>query len=264
MLRRDDRLTLPAFGEGGDWIVKLPDPVFADVPRNEQAMMTLAGLSGITVPEHRLVSRGELDGLPSSAWLSDEDVAYAVRRFDRGETTRDLIHIEDFAQVRNILPYGNNKYQGNFETVGALIFRRRDVSDLVEFVRRLAFNAVISNGDAHLKNWSLIYTDPRSPRLSPAYDLVSTTFYAENLGRDNFGLKFDGSRRYERVSLGGFKRLGERIGAAGAQLPEVAEHTILLANDNWPRIADTLSANPRLQDSVAHSLDVRTRSILGN
>lgn len=51
MLREGDRLTLPAGGIGGDWIVKLPDARYADVPRNEYAMMRLAGLAGIDVPD---------------------------------------------------------------------------------------------------------------------------------------------------------------------------------------------------------------------
>ena len=36
----------------------------------------------------------------------------------------------------------------------------------VEFVRRLVFNALIGNGDAHLKNWSLIYPDGRTTTVS--------------------------------------------------------------------------------------------------
>ncbi len=64
MLEKDGRLTLPAFGEGGDWIVKPPDPRYADVPRNEYAMMSLAAAAGIDVPEIRLVHRDDLDGLP--------------------------------------------------------------------------------------------------------------------------------------------------------------------------------------------------------
>jgi serine/threonine-protein kinase HipA len=62
MLAVGDRLTLPAFGEGGDWIVKFPDPTFPDVPRNEHTMMLLAGEVGIEVPEVRLVHRDETDG----------------------------------------------------------------------------------------------------------------------------------------------------------------------------------------------------------
>lgn len=82
------------------------------------------------------------------------------------------MHIEDLAQVRNVYP--NAKYEGNYETVAALIYRRSDLHALREFARRLAFCVLISNGDAHLKNWSLIYRNPRVPTLSPAYDLVAT------------------------------------------------------------------------------------------
>ena len=59
MIRRSDRLRLPASGTGGDWIVKLPDPTYGDVPRNEYAMMHLAYLSGIDTPEHLLVRRDD-------------------------------------------------------------------------------------------------------------------------------------------------------------------------------------------------------------
>src|SRR5215470_11296466 len=63
MLAKGDRLTMPAFGADGDWIVKLPDPVYPDVPRNEFCMMSLAA-AGIDVPAVRLVHRDEIDGLP--------------------------------------------------------------------------------------------------------------------------------------------------------------------------------------------------------
>jgi serine/threonine-protein kinase HipA len=47
----------------------------------------------------------------------------------------------------------------------------------VEYTRRLVFSALIGNGDMHLKNWSLVYPDQRTPALAPAYDLVSTIPY---------------------------------------------------------------------------------------
>ena len=43
--------------------------------------------------------------------------------------------------------------------------------------RRLVFNVLMGNGDAHIKNWSLIYDNPLRPRLAPAYDLVSNVAY---------------------------------------------------------------------------------------
>ena len=155
MLRRGDQLTLPAHGEGGDWIVKMPDSVFRDVPLNEFAMMTVAGAVGIDVPEIMLVPRERVDErLPASVWPEHEEFAYAIRRFDRDEH-RGLIHIEDLAQVRNVYP--EQKYKGNFETVASLIYRGRDKESLLEFTRRLTFDMLISNGDYHMKNWSLIY-----------------------------------------------------------------------------------------------------------
>lgn len=256
MLRRGDNLTLPAAGGGGDWIVKLPDPVYPDVPRNEEAMMTLAGLSGINVPECRLVSRSLLENLPTSAWMSKEEVAYAVRRFDRGPG-RSLIHIEDFAQVRNVYPYGNGKYMGSFETIANLIYRGHELIDLQQFARRLAFNVLIENGDAHLKNWSLIYLDPRSPRLSPAYDIVSTSAYALDREDVDLGLKFNKSRRYERFSLMGFVRLERTLGVRGADLGDHAEDALRLAYENWPTIAERLNSSPNLQTAIGKTIEAR-------
>jgi hypothetical protein len=114
MLAKGDRLTLPAFGVGGDWIVKLPDQTYPDVPRNEFTMMSLAASVGIAVPPVRLVHRDELDGLPPDVWTSREEWAYAIRRFDR-DAHRDSVHIEDLVQVRNVYP--EDKYLGNYETV---------------------------------------------------------------------------------------------------------------------------------------------------
>ena len=49
-----------------------------------------------------------------------------------------------------------------------------------EFVRRIVFSAAVGNADMHLKNWTLLYPDARTPKLSPAYDLVSTIAYIED------------------------------------------------------------------------------------
>src|SRR5512146_270708 len=209
MVKTAKQFALPAHGEGGDWIVKTPDAVFRDVPINEFAMMTLAGAVGIEVPEVKLVPREEVDSrLPASVWPENEEFAYAIRRFDRDQR-RGLIHIEDIAQVRNVYPELKDK--GNFETVASLIYRGRDAESLLEFVRRLTFDILISNGDHHLKNWSLIYPDGRVPRLSPAYDIVSTAYYFEGVKVEDLALKFGGHKEFHRVSLGTFRRLQERL-----------------------------------------------------
>lgn len=255
MLAKGDRLTMPAFGADGDWIVKLPDQVYPDVPRNEFSMMSLAAAVGIDVPAVRLVHRDEIEGLPPDVWTSTEEWAYAVRRFDRADDRRS-IHIEDLAQVRNVYP--DAKYEGNYETVAGLVYRSRDVDSLREFARRLIFTVLISNGDAHLKNWSLIYTNPRIPTLSPAYDLVSTRHYMG--GEEALALKFAGTRRFESVRLAGLEQLERRLNVA-AGLADHAATVITQTVDQWPRFADIVAGNQRLQTDIAASIAERSRSL---
>lgn len=241
MLQAQDRLVLPASGTLGDWIVKMPERSFPAVPSNEAAMMSLAGSAGIDVPEHRLVHRDELAALPDHIWPANETLAYAVRRFDRSNGSR--IHIEDFAQIRSKYPV--EKYEGTFETVAALCYRGEDIWSLQEWARRVAFNIAIGNGDAHLKNWSLIYPDGRRPKLSPVYDLVSTV---EHLPGDDAGLKFTGTKLFERIRAGGFFEVERRLGAVGADLEShageviaaVEQHAASLS-ERYPHAASTLT-----------------------
>jgi serine/threonine-protein kinase HipA len=258
MLTIDDRLTIPAFGELGDTIVKCPDRIYPEVPRNEYTMMSLARAVGISVPDVRLVHRDELASLPSIVWPETEEWAYAIKRFDRGEARRP-IHIEDFAQVRNFFP--EQKYDGNFETLASLIYRGRDKAALQEFVRRLAFIILIGDEDSHLKNWSLIYTDPRIPTLSPAYDLVATTGYGIDSREAKLALRFVESRRFELVSLVSFRLLQKRLGAVDADLPDVVIQLIKDVVTEWPRFEENLSGVPRIRRAVTESIKVRSASL---
>lgn len=261
MIRRSDKLRLPATGLGGDWIVKLPDPMYRHVPQNEFAMMELAASAGLEVPERMLVPRENLEALPENVWESREDVAYAVKRFDR-RPDGSLVHMEDLAQVRNF--HASKKYVGTFESVAAFVFRGLDEPSLHEFVRRLTFNILISNGDAHLKNWSLFYEDPRRPRLSPAYDLVSTAMYAMQLGQgpETMALKFAGSRKFEAQRVSHFKSLGDRLSADGNALRDVAVETIERVQEAWDEVKTCLDVAPEVQDAVDRSIRARTSTLL--
>lgn len=259
MLAQGDRLTVPAYGEGGDWILKLPDPVYPDLPWNEYAMMTLAGAAGIEIPQIRLIHRDLTEFLPERVWAGGQSHAYAIKRFDRG-LRRESIHIEDLAQVRGVWPEG--KYRGNFETVGALIYRNRDVEALREFARRLAFNILVGNGDAHLKNWSLIYRDPRIPALSPAYDLVATFVYRRPLeGAEEMALSFGGSKRFEDMRWSAFSRLDEKL-RAQAELGDVARTLASRVIEELPRAEALLENRPELRRRIRTHIEERTARFL--
>lgn len=258
MLRQGEKFTAPSFGEGGDWIIKLPDQRYPNVPLNEFSMMELARKVGLNVPEVRLVHRDQLADLPDSLWTASEDVAYAIRRFDR-TPSRSLIHIEDFAQVRGFYP--NKKYKGTFETIAALVYRQYDADSLLEFTRRLAFNYVIGNGDAHLKNWSLIYTNPRRPVLSPAYDLVSTSIYSPTGRPEDLGLKFAKSRNFNSVTLDNFDRLERKINAPGLGLRDTAYEVIEKISSIWIEMEGILQESPWLQKAISEGISERISAI---
>jgi len=202
-------LTIPADGVGGSWIIKLPSQKFAGVPENEFAMMELARRVGIDVPETQLMPISEIQGLPAGIELLG-DKAFAVKRFDRAPDGTP-IHIEDFAQVFGLYP--ERKYErGSYRSIARVIWIESGEAGIVEFVRRLVFNALIGNADMHLKNWSLVHPQGGGAQLAPAYDYVSTIAY---LPDDKMALKLGDSKLFARVTIEQFERL-----AAKAGLPE--------------------------------------------
>mgnify|MGYP000995402061 CR=1 FL=1 len=228
MRQEGDRLVLPAHGEGGDWIVKTPGGGYPGLVANEAAMMRLASEVGIEVPEVHVRHRDQVDELGEGAWPSDEEEAYVVRRFDRSPGGR--IHIEDFAQVLGRFGAGEGKYRSTVETVAAIAYRGRDRASLREMVRRSVFNLLVGNGDAHLKNWSLIYPDRRVARLSPAYDLVCTAAYPDHA---DLGLPFFGTARLSEISRDHFVRLQAGLNVDDDDVLNVVDEMIDRFSSAW-------------------------------
>ena len=245
MVRDGKGLTLPASGRGGDWIVKLPDHEFSAVPENEAAMMAWARASGIEVPHFELVPFGQLSGIPERRF-APETACYAVRRFDRPEPGR-RVHIEDFAQVFNIRP--EKKYELlNYESIARVIHLVCGVEDLRAFIRRLVFVVLSGNADAHHKNWSLIYADGRTARLSPAYDLVATVAYPEV--KRELALKFNKSRAFGDVSRAGFLRLGTKLDLDPMLVAGWADEDLARIMAAWEQVRVEPTVSPSLRAAM--------------
>lgn len=205
--RQGKGLTIPVHGQNGDWLVKLPDARYPAVPENECATMRWAALSGIDVPETELIDIKAIAGLPADvAQTLREPLAYAVRRFDRPEG-QARVHMEDFAQLLDLFP--EQKYEKfNYETIARIVLTLTGESGLRRFLRRLVFIVASGNGDAHHKNWSLIYPDGLTAQLSPAYDLVSTIAYQPD---DQLALNFARSKAWSDVTQESFLRLARKL-----------------------------------------------------
>lgn len=257
MIRASDQFTIPGRDEkGGDWIIKLPDLKYPCVPENEFSIMHLASLVGIDVPEIELVHRDRIQDVPSNFWPNGTNQAYAVRRFDRADD-RNPIHIEDFAQIHSKWP--DDKYRSDFNTVANFCYRRRDEYSLLEFVRRLTLNVLVGNGDAHLKNWSMIYADRKTPSLSPAYDLVSTTDY---ISREDLGMKWFGKKRFVSFELASFSRLAATLGANPSVLEDCARETVARVVRGWPLIVDRQILPPELVLSIGQHIRDQSNRLL--
>jgi len=159
----------------GQYIIK-PIPtadhfeMMEDAPENEHLTMQIASqIFNIKTAHNALICFK--DGTP----------AYITRRFDvKGDGTKYIQ--EDFAQITNRTKetHGESyKYEGSYLEIGELIKKYVPASMIAieNFFKVILFNYIFSNGDAHLKNFSLIRNDFGEMELSPSYDLMSTIIH---------------------------------------------------------------------------------------
>jgi len=253
-LRKDGRFNITSQVGADSWIIKTPSTVHRHVPENEYTAMRLAQAIGVDIPDIELVELSKLDNLPDIR-LADEPYAYAIRRFDRSENGR--VHTEDFAQIFEL--YAHDKYRGkNYEQIAAYLYElgSEPLVDVQQMARRLLANILLANGDAHLKNWSMIYPNQTGVRLSPAYDIVTTRVYIP--GESEVALNMAKEKRWDIISLQTFELWAERVDIPWpairvhlldaidkartlwpdllASLPMVAEHKSLL-RQHWASLS---------------------------
>lgn len=246
MKEKDGRYNLSKDAVLGDWIIKTPSTKHKFVPLNEYTAMSLAGLVGIDIPEIKLVELDKLDNLPQIN-LPDEQEAFAIKRFDRADDQR--IHMEDFAQI--LVKYPHEKYtSANYENIGQVIygFSGDGLADAQQFARRLLVNILLANGDAHLKNWSFLYHDTITPRLSPAYDIVTTKAYIEN--EIQYALNLAKTKEWYAASMTHFQSWANKSGIPWRAIKPHLDDTLSKARELWPEALKTLPMNDRHKTSL--------------
>ncbi|KIP97012.1 MULTISPECIES: HipA domain-containing protein [Pseudomonas] len=249
MRNRDGRYIMGDSKEPGDWIIKTPSTRHPYVPANEFTCMTLAGLIGVAIPEIRLVGIEQLEQLPEIN-LPNESVAYAIRRFDREANQR--IHTEDFAQVT--FSYAAQKYEAaSYESIAGLIYKNVYAGqlDVIQMAIRLLANILLGNGDAHKKNWSIIYRDGITPSLSPAYDILFTRVYMGD--EQEFGLSMAGTKRWYDVTMEHFMAWADRADLPKSAINYNLRQAINAARVHWPQaLAESPMAEQHKKALRAH------------
>ncbi len=163
---------------------------------------------------------------------------YITRRFDIMPDGTKL-PMEDFASVigKNEQTAGLQfKYNGCYEDIAKAI--KANVAawmvDMERFFELVVFNYIYANGDAHLKNFSLILRG-QDYRLAPAYDLLNTSLHVVNgddLGLDG-GLspdieKSDVMERTGHPCRLDFERFGDKIGLVRKRIDKILDKYIIL------------------------------------
>jgi len=176
VLLEKNKLRLANEGERGSYILK-PIPQAGirpdQMPANEHLTMQIARqIFGIETAENALI------------FFKNGDPAYITKRFDIDENGNKLGQ-EDFASIAGKTPqtHGEHyKYSGNYLGLFQLMQTYVPAYKLEapKLLKILMFNYLFSNGDAHLKNFSLLETKMGDYRLSPAYDLLNSRIHIED------------------------------------------------------------------------------------
>jgi serine/threonine-protein kinase HipA len=199
-------LTTTAASGGTAYIAKFHAPEYPGLPRCEFATMNWARAAGLQIPHFELRNITDFDAIPEGLPTGDGSV-FVIERFDRYADA--CIHMEDFGQILD-RPPGEAQYHGVCEEIAAVLHWIAPES-ANEFLKLTVFNVLCGNGDAHLKNFSVVYRDGRSAELSPAYDLVSTIHYYPD-GQETMALSLDGQRRFDSVTAASFDRMIALLG----------------------------------------------------
>lgn len=197
-----NKLRLTEQGESGRYILKpIPfSPPFGkkeELPANEHLTMQIAQQAyRIQIAACALV------------FFKNGEPAYITKRFDFAADGRKIAQ-EDFASISGLSKVKDGesyRNSGSYEDI-AIRMKKYVMAYPVEiekYFERVVFNYLFSNGDAHLKNFSLQKTKSGDYLLSPAYDLIDTAIH---IPADSFFALSDGlfSNDYETDS---FKALG--------------------------------------------------------
>lgn len=160
LLDATDRASLTTAG----YIVKSWGEEYPQLAANEFFCMSAAKQAGLPVPEFHLANNGGL---------------FVMKRFDLGSAGLSL-GFEDMCSLQGVGT--SRKYAGSYERVA------RSIRDFVsaeyqapareQYFQMLVLSLMVRNGDAHLKNFGVLYESARGPvRLAPVYDVVTTTAY---------------------------------------------------------------------------------------
>ena len=166
-----------------NYIIKTWGDEFPYLAENEFISLKTVEFAGIKIP---------------NIYLSKNKKFLIVERFDN----KNLGFEEVLSLMGKVRAF---KYNGSYEQVAKTIYQYlSDPKEMEEFFKLIVMNYLLKNGDAHLKNFGLLFSDDLSEiHLSPAYDVVTTTAY---IFKDKPALTLFGKKKWYYEELIEFGR----------------------------------------------------------
>lgn len=159
-----DRPTVPI----PSLIVKAGSPAYPGLAVNEYLCLSAAHRAGIDVPAFALSEDGQM------LLLDRFDIVVKDDGVER-------LGFEDIAalaglRVRDV--HSDRKYHGSYQRIAELLRQLQLHSrNLHRFFEQVAFSVMVRNGDAHLKNFGILYRSENEAWLAPMFDVVTTSIY---------------------------------------------------------------------------------------
>ncbi len=221
----------------GGYIVKSWGGEYPCLAANEFFCMSAVKRAGLPVPEF---------------YLSDNGGLFVMKRFDVANDGRPL----GFEDICSLQALGTSqKYNSTYERVA------KSIKDFVspEFTQKareqlfasLVLSCIMRNGDAHLKNFGILYDRPGAAvRLAPVYDVVTTVAY---IPKDVPALALVGTKKWWP------RKILEQFAIAHLALPIGKISNII--NETSEAVADTRNALSEYSNDHPEFRDIGTRML---
>lgn len=172
---------------------------------NEHIFMSLAKEFGFDVPYNGLIK----DNVYNEYHL-------VIKRFDRYKT----IYKFDHHTINSLLnKVSTDKYKVTVKDVIQVAKQYLDIDEMLILFKFIVFSVIISHGDLHAKNISLIYASndfhDKSMVLAPVYDVLTTNIYGGFQSDVDIGMKLNNKtkniRREDLVAIAELAEISQDI-----------------------------------------------------
>ena len=190
---------------------------------------------------------------------------YVVERYDREEKNGiwQRLHQEDFCQLLGVDPKIKYESEGGPGIIQCFSLLRKlelSAADTLAFLDQIIFCFLIGNGDAHAKNFSVLYRNSK-PELAPAYDLLSTSVYPNLAAK--LAMKIDTEYHFRWITHGKFVRMGEKAGLSKKIIEHELQNVLKKIAKAMPILLERLSSKQHadVYSKICSGIEIRTRQL---